>query len=97
MDVKSKKMNHKMMVLADCISLEEPIPQELLDYISMMGKVYEIRAIAYKSLVSSSAYDNLYNFWHMYKKGHEDSDFNNNVSMKTQFLQFINEHCESLV
>lgn len=72
MDVKSKKMNHKMMVLADCIGLEEPISNELLEYISMMGKVYEIRAIAYKSLVSNQLYDNLYNYWHLYRKGCED-------------------------
>ena len=33
MRLKSKKMNQKMMVLADCISLEEPLPADLLPFV----------------------------------------------------------------
>ena len=90
-------MNNKMIVLADCIGIEDENPKQLLDYISNMGKIIEIRAIAYKSLVSQSYYDNLYNYWHMYGKGKEDVLSNNNVATKTEFLNFINDHCEKLL
>lgn len=82
-----------MTVLADCISLEEPIPQDLLDFIAIMGKIYELRGTAYRSVVFKDKTNNLYNYWHMYKRGSEDKDLEN-VAMKTQFLQFINNLCE---
>ena len=41
-----------MTALADCIFLEEPIPQELIDYIDYMGIIFELKAVAYRDLSS---------------------------------------------
>lgn len=38
------------MVLADCIALEEPLPEGLLEYIEQMSQVAELSAVAYKDL-----------------------------------------------
>lgn len=50
MRLKRKKMNQKMMILTDCISLEEPLPEGLLDFIQQMSYIFEIRAVTYKDL-----------------------------------------------
>lgn len=64
------------MILADCISLEEPIPEGLLDFIEQLGRILEIKAVAYKDLSAAppgSRKNNLYNYWHMHIKGVEDT------------------------
>ena len=66
LNVKRKKMNQKMTALADCISLEEPIPQELFEYIDKMGIIFELKAAAYRDLTSQAKGQNLYNYWHLY-------------------------------
>ena len=60
------------MVLADCISVEEPFPEGLLDFIDNMANICELRAVAYKDLSSTNRANNLYNFWHLYMNGTED-------------------------
>ena len=48
--VKRKKMSQRMMVLADCISLEEPLPDGLLEYFQHMSEVAELSAVAFRDL-----------------------------------------------
>lgn len=50
MRLKRKKLNYKMLILTDCIALEEPLPEGLLDFIQHMSEIYELRGIAYKDL-----------------------------------------------
>jgi len=96
MDCRRRKMNQRMTVLADCISLEEPIPEDLLCFIDVMGNIYELRGTAYRGVVLKEKNNNIYNYWYMYKKGTLDSDLDD-VAMKTQFLDFINSKCEHLM
>lgn len=39
-----------MMVLADCISLEEPLPDGLLEYFLHMSEVAELSAVSFRDL-----------------------------------------------
>jgi hypothetical protein len=50
MRLKRKKLNYKMLILTDCIALEEPLPDGLLDFVQKMSEVYELRGVAYKDL-----------------------------------------------
>jgi predicted component of type VI protein secretion system len=50
MRLKRKKLNYKMLILTDCIALEEPLPEGLLDFVQKMSEVYEVRGVAYKDL-----------------------------------------------
>lgn len=50
MRIKRKKMNVSMMVFTDCISLEGNLDKSLIQYIENMGKICELRAVAYKDL-----------------------------------------------
>lgn len=52
MNYKRKKLNIKMMILADCIAVEEPIPQQLMDYIEEVSMVTELKAVAFKDVGS---------------------------------------------
>jgi len=61
---KRKRMNFKMMILTDCISLEEPLPEGLLNFIEQLSEIYEIRGVTYKDLQGSAVQqNNLYHFW----------------------------------
>ena len=95
MNIKRKKMNFSMMVLTDCISLKGS-NKDLIDYIYKVGEIFEIRAVAYKDLSSSHKANNLYNYWHIWKKGEEDANLNS-VSMRNEFYQFIEEYCKELL
>lgn len=99
MNLKRKRMNFSMMVLADCISFEGALPPDLLDYVQKMGEIFEIRAVAYKDLQSANKINNLYNFWHIWQKGEEDMapPEQGSVAMRAQFYQFIEEHCRELM
>ena len=94
--LRKKKMNQTMTVLADCISLEEPIPMDLIDFISNLGSLYELRGTAHRSCKVKERNNNLYNFWHMYKQGSEDLNLDKLV-MKFQFLEFINQRCDKMM
>lgn len=72
MDLKRKKMNFQMMILADCINLEGSLPQELLDYIRHLSEIFEVRAVGYKDLKAANKKNNLYSYWHLFKTGVED-------------------------
>ena len=54
-----------MTVLAECISLEEPIPYELFDFIERMGFICELKAVAYRDLSQPTKKQSLYNYWHL--------------------------------
>ena len=65
-----------MMVLADCIALEEPLPQGMLEYFNHMSEVCELRAVAFKDLQgasqaqdASALQNNLFYFWLLHKEG----------------------------
>lgn len=47
---KRKRMNFKMMILTDCISLEEPLPEGLLLFIEQLSEIYEIKGVSYKDI-----------------------------------------------
>lgn len=47
---KRKRMNFKMMILTDCISLEEPLPEGLLVFIDHLSEIYEIKGVTYKDI-----------------------------------------------
>ena len=47
---KRKRMNFKMMILTDCISLEEPLPEGLLLFIDQLSEIYEIKGVAFKDI-----------------------------------------------
>lgn len=95
MMIKRKKMNVTMMILTDCISLEN-LSKELIEFINYMGEIIELRAVAYKDLSSSQKTNNLYNFWHIWKTGQEDPDLSNQT-MKVEFYKFIEEQCRQLI
>jgi hypothetical protein len=61
-----------MMILTDCIALEEPLPEGLLEFIQHMSEICELRAVAYKDLRDSAQQNNLYFFW-LRQKGQIDS------------------------
>ena len=74
--LKRKRMNQNMMVLADCIALEEPLPQGMLEYFNHMSEVCELRAVAFKDLQgasqaqdASALQNNLFYFWLLHKEG----------------------------
>ena len=48
MQHKRKRMNFKMMILTDCIALEEPLPEGLLLFIDQLSEIYEIKGVAFK-------------------------------------------------
>ena len=89
-------MNVSMMVLTDCISIEGAFDKDLVDYIEKFGHICELKAVAYKDLHDQSTENNLYNFWHMWKKGELDEK-HDRIAMKIQFFQFIEEHCKYLI
>jgi len=63
---KRKRMNFKMMILTDCIALEEPLPEGLLRFIEQLSEIYEIRGVAYKDIQGRAvANNNIYHFWLM--------------------------------
>ena len=70
-------MSQKMMVLADCIALEEPLPEGLLDYFQNLSEIAELTAVAYKDLQGATQVvnnekllsNNLFYFWLLFKKG----------------------------
>jgi hypothetical protein len=97
MNCRRRKMNQRMTVLADCISLEGPvIPGDLLNFINAMGEIYELRATAYRGVVLKEQNNNLYSYWHIYRKGRLDQKMDD-VAMKSQFLEYIHKHCEMLM
>ena len=100
MRLKRKKMSQKMMVLTDCIALEEPLPEGLLDFIEQMSEICELRAVAFKDLQAAttpgSLSNNLYYFWLLHKKGHaalDSSDLVSSAVQRTDFFQFIEDYC----
>ena len=92
-----------MMILTDCISLEEPIPEGLLDFIERMSDICEVRAVAYKDLQSAAnsrehggrIENNLYTFWLMlYHPQRAMDDTSNSVALRNEFYRtVIEEHC----
>ena len=50
MQHKRKRMNFKMMILTDCIALEEPLPEGLLLFIDQLSEIYEIKGVAFKDI-----------------------------------------------
>jgi len=59
-----------MMVLADAIALDDPLPEGILEYFNRMSDVCELRAVAYKDLHDASQasdmrslQNNLFFFW----------------------------------
>jgi hypothetical protein len=96
MVIKRKKMNFSMMVLTDCICIETVPDKLLLEFVEKMGHICELRAVAYKDLSSQISVNNLYNYWHMWKKGEEDKNLES-ISMKIKFYRFIEDHCKKLI
>jgi hypothetical protein len=108
MMLKRKKMNQKMMVLADSIALEEPLPTGMLDYFQHMSEVCELKAVAYKDLQGASQAtdpsqlsNNLFYFWLLERKGKQalasPLDLTRSVIMRTEFFQFIETYCRDLM
>ena len=97
LDLRKRKMNQTMTVLADCISLEEPIPMDLIEFINHMGSVYELRGTAFRGVVNAKDINNnIYNFWCMYTEGKQDLTLDN-LHLKLQFLEFIDKRCELML
>jgi hypothetical protein len=108
MKIKRKKMNQKMMVLCDCIALEEPLPEGLLNFIQHMSEVCELRGAAYKDLSAISSNgnanpetdNNLFYFWLLHKKGVKALDASvdyNSALLRTEFFKFIEDYCRDLM
>lgn len=103
MRLKRKKLNYKMLILTDCIALEEPLPEGLLDFIQKMSEVYELRGVAYKDLqltpevvLPNMGKNNLYMFWLIYTRGKKAVD-ETSPYLRTEFFRFIEDHCTELM
>ena len=103
MRLKRKKLNYKMLILTDCIALEEPLPDGLLDFVQKMSEVYELRGVAYKDLQLSPevvlpkmGQNNLYRFWLIYTRGNKALD-ETSPFLRTEFFRFIEDHCTELM
>jgi hypothetical protein len=103
MRLKRKKLNYKMLILTDCIALEEPLPEGLLDFVQKMSEVYELRGVAYKDLqltpevvLPKMGKNNLYMFWLIYTRGKKAVD-ETSPYLRTEFFRFIEDHCIELM
>jgi len=103
MRLKRKKLNYKMLILTDCIALEEPLPEGLLDFVQKMSEVYELRGVAYKDLqltpevvLPKMGQNNLYRFWLIYTRGKKAVD-GTSPFLRTEFFRFIEDHCTDLM
>ena len=103
MRLKRKKLNYKMLILTDCIALEEPLPEGLLDFVQKMSEVYEVRGVAYKDLqltpevvLPKMGINNLYRFWLIYTRGKMAVD-ETSPYLRTEFFRFIEDHCTELM
>jgi len=103
MRLKRKKLNYKMLILTDCIALEEPLPEGLLDFVQKMSEVYELRGVAYKDLqltpevvLPNMGKNNLYMFWLIYTRGKKAVD-ETSPYLRTEFFRFIEDHCTELM
>ena len=103
MRLKRKKQNYKMLILTDCIALEEPLPEGLLDFVQKMSEVYELRGVAYKDLqltpevvLPKMGKNNLYMFWLIYTRGKKAVD-ETSPYLRTEFFRFIEDHCTELM
>jgi hypothetical protein len=103
MRLKRKKLNYKMLILTDCIALEEPLPEGLLDFVQKMSEVYELRGVAYKDLqltpevvLPKMGKNNLYMFWLIYTRGKKAID-ETSPYLRTEFFRFIEDHCIELM
>jgi hypothetical protein len=103
MRLKRKKLNYKMLILTDCIALEEPLPEGLLDFVQKMSEVYELRGVAYKDLqltpevvLPKMGKNNLYMFWLIYTRGKKAID-ETSPYLRTEFFRFIEDHCTELM
>ena len=103
MRLKRKKLNYKMLILTDCIALEEPLPEGLLDFVQKMSEVYELRGVAYKDLqltpevvLPKMGKNNLYMFWLIYTRGKKAVD-ETSPYLRTEFFRFIEDHCTELM
>ena len=103
MRLKRKKLNYKMLILTDCIALEEPLPEGLLDFVQKMSEVYEVRGVAYKDLQLSPevvlpkmGINNLYKYWLIYTYGKKAVD-ETSPYLRTEFFRFIEDHCTELM
>lgn len=94
-ETRKKKLNQKMILLTDCIGMEEPMKPEILDLTNSLGDIFELRGIAIKNLTTQITNNNVYNYWHMQKKGQEDKNLDN-INMKVQFYDMIDQRCEEL-
>lgn len=97
-----------MMVLADCIALEEPLPEGLLEYFSHMSEVCELRAVAFKDLQGASQaqdpaalHNNLFYFWLLHRQGFQaleaPLELAASVVARTEFICFVESHCRKLI
>ena len=103
MRLKRKKLNLKMLILTDCIALEEPLPEGLLDFVQQMSEIYELRGVAYKDLQLSPevvlpnyAQNNLYKYWLLHTRGKQAAD-DTSPFLRTEFFRFIEDHCTELM
>lgn len=60
-------MNFQMMLLADCILLDQEVEDTRVEYIKNLGRIIEIRGVAYKDLASTIGHNNLYNAYYIWK------------------------------
>ena len=59
-----------------------------------MSEICELRAVAYHDITSIKSQDNLYHIWALMKTGKNETD---HVALKSEFLEFIEEQCNSLL
>jgi hypothetical protein len=91
--VKRKKMSQHMMVLADCISLEEPLPEGILEYFQHMSEVAELSAVALRDLLNATngkLHTNLYQLWLMHTRGGSvKAEDSHSLVLRSEFYQFV--------
>jgi len=106
MRLKRKKLNLKMLILTDCIALEEPLPEGLLEFVQQMSEIYELRGVAYKDLqlnpevvLPNYAQNNLYKYWLLHTRGGRKAAEEDTQSpfLRTEFFRFIEDHCRELM
>jgi hypothetical protein len=102
MKFKIKKMNFKMMLLADCISPNATASPELvslLGYIDALSLICEIKATAYHDVTSTApGLNNLFKAWYLTevrKQGltYSEAEAAASVAWKAKFLEWIEGVC----
>ena len=88
----------QMMFLCDCVQERtNAIDQsELYSFIEGLSEICEVRAVAFKDLVTiKPGQANLFEGWLIHKYGVQKAANHANILERTRFLEYIEKYCSS--